>query len=55
MILKTLHESMLNPPLPRRSARRPSKWVVTLVCNSKAQAMRVEAFLQADKLAKAGR
>ena len=42
--------AIANPPLIRRSVRRRAKWVVTLVCDSKAEAMRRERFSQADRL-----
>jgi hypothetical protein len=43
---------MANPPLPRRKHRRRAKWVVTLVCDSRAEAMRVERFLKLDRAGK---
>jgi hypothetical protein len=42
--------AMKNPPLSViHSARRRHVWVVKLVCSSKAQAERIEAFANADK------
>lgn len=43
---------MANPAAKvRRSSRRRSKWICTLICDSKAQADRVERFLKRDKAA----
>ncbi len=38
-----------NPILKPRTARRRPRWVVKMICNSKAEAQRVEAFLREDR------